>query len=110
MTWLRTRSLRRIPASSQGCTGSTATRTVVATPSRKTSWRPVVDDPAAQALRVLISCDQSRMTLELGHALTRFAMSLMVRHPTAIDQITERAARDLKPHLLQDPAEYEFIR
>ena len=70
----------------------------------------VVDSPAALALRVLISCDQEQMTHELGRAWTRFVMSLIVRHPSAIDEITGKAAEGLKSALLQEPAEYEALR
>jgi hypothetical protein len=70
----------------------------------------VVDSPAALALRVLISRDQARMTPAVRIAWARFVMSLMVRHPTAIDQITRQGAEQLRPLLLQDPAEYEARR
>lgn len=69
-----------------------------------------VDDPAAEALRVLISCDQSRMTFGIGRAWAIFVMSLIARHPTAIEQITTSAGSDLRGRLLEDPEDYDAVR
>ena len=57
---------------------------------RKKLHGPVVDDQAAQALRVLIERDLSKLTPELRQAWTRFVMSLHVRHPARVEQITQQ--------------------
>ena len=71
---------------------------------------PVVDDLAAQALRVLIEREQAKLTTELRQAWTRFLMSLHVRHPGRVEQITQQAAVGLRQSLLDNPEEYEALR
>lgn len=71
---------------------------------------PVVDDPAARALEVLIARDQSKLTPELRQAWTRFVMSLHVRNPGNIDLITQQAKEGLRQSLLADPEDYAAVR
>lgn len=76
----------------------------------KSFMAPVVDDPAAQALRVLIERDHAKMTPEMRRAWTRFIMSLHVRHPARVDQISREASAGLKQSLLANPEEYDAVR
>ena len=76
----------------------------------KNFMAPVVDDPAAQALHVLIEHDNSKLTPELRQAWTRFVMSLHVRHPAGVEQITQQAAHSLRQSLLANPEEYDAVR
>ncbi|MFM0558499.1 DUF4238 domain-containing protein, partial [Paraburkholderia sediminicola] len=70
----------------------------------------IVDDPAARALEVLIERDLSRLTPELRQAWTRFLMSLHVRNPAKVDDITKQAAEQLRQSLQANPDEYEAVR
>ena len=53
---------------------------------------PIVDDPAARALKVLTEGDNSKLTPELRQAWTRFVMSLHVRNPAKVDHISHHTA------------------
>lgn len=76
----------------------------------KNFMAPVVDDLGAQAMRVLIERDQAKMTPAMRQAWTRFVMSLHVRHPVRVAQITQQAAVGLRQSLLANPEEYEAVR
>ncbi|VVE33063.1 hypothetical protein PTE30175_03659 [Pandoraea terrae] len=76
----------------------------------KNFMAPVVDDPAARALNVLIERDNLKLTTELREAWTRFVMSLLVRSPTKVDQITKQAAEGLRQSLRANPEEYAAVR
>jgi hypothetical protein len=72
---------------------------------------PNVDDPAAAALsRLLERGSASNLTLAMRQAWTRFLMSLHVRHPDGIAQISTQGSRALRNTLTQNPAEYESLR
>jgi hypothetical protein len=71
---------------------------------------PVVDDPAARALNILIERDNSKLTPEHRQAWTRFVMSLLVRNPGKVQHITNEADHGLRQSLLADPEEYEAVR
>ena len=63
----------------------------------KNFMAPVVDDPAAAPLRIFLERrDASELTLPLKQAWTRFLMSLHVRNPGRVEQITAQAAADLR--------------
>lgn len=70
----------------------------------------VVDDPAAHALEILINRDNSKLTPEHRQAWTRFVMSLLVRNPSNVEQITNQADHGLRQSLLAVPEEYEAVR
>jgi hypothetical protein len=76
----------------------------------KTFMAPLVDNQAALALHVLIERDLTKLTVELRQAWTRFVMSLHVRHPARVEQITQEAAQHLRQRLLMDPQEYDAVR
>lgn len=70
----------------------------------------VVDNEGAQAMQVLIARDLAKMTPELGRAWVRFIMSLHVRHPARVEQITEQAAEFTRQSLMTSPEEYDAVR
>lgn len=71
---------------------------------------PVVDEPASRAFKVLLERDNAKLTPDLRHAWTRFLMSLMIRTPHMVEQITREAAQNLRRNLLSNPEEYEAVR
>jgi hypothetical protein len=70
----------------------------------------VVDNDGAQAMRILIDGDLGKMTPELGRAWVRFIMSLHVRHPERVDQITEQVAELTRQSLAANPEQYDAVR
>jgi len=76
----------------------------------KSFMAPVVDDPAAKALCVLLQSNPAKLTPELRVAWTRFIMSLHVRTPDKVEQITQQAAQHLRRSFLSVPEEYEAVR
>ena len=71
---------------------------------------PLVDDPASRAMEALIERNQSNLTPEFRQAWTRFVMSLHVRHPGNVAQITRQARSGLRQSLLEDPRDYAAVR
>lgn len=76
----------------------------------KNFMAPVVDDPAARVLEILIERDNSKLTQAHRQVWTRFVMSLHVRNPGKVEHITNKAAQGLRQSLLADPEEYEAVR
>jgi hypothetical protein len=72
---------------------------------------PEVDHPAAAALRIFLERrPASELTLPMKQAWTRFLMSLHVRNPARVEQITLQAAEALRETLSKDPEEYDAVR
>lgn len=71
---------------------------------------PVVDDPAAKAMDILIAHDGPRLTGRMREAWTRFLMSLWLRTPNALADITAEAEATLRANLAVRPEEYEAVR
>ncbi|HQR05074.1 MAG: DUF4238 domain-containing protein [Proteobacteria bacterium] len=76
----------------------------------KNFMAPIVDDPAARALAVLIERNNAKLTTELRQAWTHFVMSLHVRSPAKVKQITRQAQNELRQSLSVNPEEYEAVR
>jgi hypothetical protein len=70
----------------------------------------VVDGPAADALRLLLSGGYGEMPPPLQIAWTRFLLSLFFRTPRMVNTIIQEAARNLRSSLEQNPEEYENVR
>jgi hypothetical protein len=71
---------------------------------------PLVDEPASKALRALMECNKEKLTPELRNAWTQFLISLMIRTPHMIAEITGQAEQHLRHNLLKNPEEYEAVR
>jgi hypothetical protein len=71
---------------------------------------PIVDDPAAQALRVLLGKDMGALTEQLRNAWTRFVIASLVRLPRSVDEIADAFKGVLRQNLLEDIASYEMIK
>lgn len=77
----------------------------------KNFMAPAVDDPAALALRIFIERRPvSELTLPVKQAWTRFLMSLHVRNPGRVQQITAQGAEAIREMLNKDPEEYNAVR
>ena len=59
-----------------------------------------VDDPAAKALRVLLSTDTSGLTETLREAWTRFIVASLYRRPAAVAEIGETFKSTIRQNLL----------
>jgi hypothetical protein len=72
---------------------------------------PTVDDPATTPLHLFIERRSvSELTLPLRQAWVRFMMSLHVRNPSRVQQITVEAVVGLRRTLLDKPEEYAAVR
>jgi hypothetical protein len=72
---------------------------------------PQVDDPAAAPLRYFLDRRPGHeLTLPMRQAWTRFLMSLHVRNPDRVEQITGQGAEALREMLAKDPEEYKAVR
>lgn len=71
---------------------------------------PVVDGPAAEALRILLQRDKNKLTQERRTGWTRYLMSLRVRNPEMMTEISHEARSQLSRELLRNPAEYEALK
>lgn len=70
-----------------------------------------VDSPAVAPLRIFLERRPvSELTVPMKQAWTRFLMSLHVRNPGRVRQITEQGAEALRAMLSEDPKEYEAVR
>jgi uncharacterized protein DUF4238 len=70
-----------------------------------------VDDPAAAPLRIFLGRRPvSELTVSMKQAWTRFLMSLHVRTPGGVEQITTQGAEALRQVLAKDPEEYIAVR
>src|ERR1700733_3903475 len=77
----------------------------------KNFMAPEVDDPAVAPLRIFLKRRPvSELTLPLKQAWTRFLMSLHVRNPGRIEQITTQGAAALREMLAKDPEDYNALR
>jgi hypothetical protein len=77
----------------------------------KNFMAPQVDDPAAAPLRIFLGRRPvSELTVSMKQAWTRFLMSLHVRTPGGVEQITTQGAEALRQVLAKDPEEYIAIR
>jgi len=77
----------------------------------KNFMAPVVDEPASRALQALLGGDLADLAPELRQAWTRFVMSLIVRNPVRVEQVSTDAAKSVRQTLLETPAEeYEAVR
>ncbi len=71
---------------------------------------PVVDDPAAKALRLMLREDEGEFTIERRVAWTRFLMSLLVRLPPLLSKIEADGDAALISEMERAPEEYEALR
>jgi hypothetical protein len=72
---------------------------------------PEVDDPAAAALRRFLERrPASEFTLEMKQAWTRFLMSMHVRNPGRVEQITAQGVQGIREILSKNPEDYEAVR
>ena len=69
-----------------------------------------VDDPAAQAMTILIARDNSKLTPERRYNWTRFVLSLVVRNPEKLQEISRDAAKGLSKTLSVEPEQYASLR
>jgi hypothetical protein len=77
----------------------------------KNFMAPVVDDPAVAPLRIFLERRHaSQLTLPMKQAWTRFLLSLHVRNPGRVEQITAQGAEALRAMLSKAPEEYDSIR
>jgi hypothetical protein len=77
----------------------------------KTFMGPDVDDPAAETLRIFLDRRPvSDLTLPMRQAWTRFMMSLHVRNPRRVQQVTAQGAEALCAMLTKEPEAYEAVR
>jgi hypothetical protein len=73
-------------------------------------FAPIVDEPASRALKILIEGDQSKLTVEMCNAWTRFMMAARLRNPDMVEGLQNAARRQFEENLLRDPHEYEAVR
>jgi hypothetical protein len=71
---------------------------------------PLVDDPAARALRILIAGDKAALTEKMRIAWTRFMMAALLRRPQAVNEVGETFKSVLKQNLLDDAAAYDAMK
>lgn len=71
---------------------------------------PEIDDPAAQALRVLLGEKPLDFPMALRMAWVRFLMSLLVRLPGQLRKIKADATQTLATEMARRPEDYEQIR
>jgi len=71
---------------------------------------PEVDDPAAKALRVLLSDMKAGLPMDLRMAWVRFLMSLLVRLPSRLKTLQDDASATLKAEFSRAPEDYERLR
>jgi hypothetical protein len=72
---------------------------------------PDVDDPAVAPFRHFLKRrPAAELTLPMKQAWTRFLMSLHVRNPGRMEQITAQGAEALRQMLDKDPEEYNAVR
>jgi len=71
---------------------------------------PVVDDPAARAMRLMLREDEGEFTLDMRMAWTRFLMSLLVRLPPLLAKIEADGNAALIAEMERAPEEYEALR
>jgi hypothetical protein len=72
---------------------------------------PEVDDPAVAPLRHFLERrPASELTVPMRQAWTRFLMSLHVRNPGRVEQITAQGAEAIREMLAKDPEEYDAVR
>ncbi|EGD60689.1 hypothetical protein Y88_1770 [Novosphingobium nitrogenifigens DSM 19370] len=71
---------------------------------------PEVDDPASQALRLLLSETPVDLPMDMRQSWVRFLMSLFVRLPVQLADIRADAARTLREEFAAKLEEYEAIR
>jgi hypothetical protein len=74
--------------------------------AEKELMAPAVDEPASLALNVLIARDWSKLTVDMRVAWTRFLMSMRLRDPHSLAEVSALARSVLKANLLKDPEEY----
>ncbi|KEQ53731.1 DUF4238 domain-containing protein [Sphingobium chlorophenolicum] len=70
---------------------------------------PEIDDPAARALRILLSA-QPLLPTDLRMAWVRFLMSLLVRLPNLLRKLKADASETLAREIAARPEEYEALR
>jgi hypothetical protein len=71
---------------------------------------PIVDNPAAHALRILIGGDRDALTEKMRDAWTRFIMASLFRRPQAVDEIADTFKDVLQHDLLDDAVVYESMK
>jgi hypothetical protein len=71
---------------------------------------PVVDGPAAEALRILIERDKYKLTQKPRSDWTRYLMSLRLRNPEMMADINHEARSHLSRELSRNPKEYEAVK
>lgn len=71
---------------------------------------PVVDDPAARALRLMLREEEGDFTFDMRAAWTRFLMSLLVRLPPLLAKIEVDGAATLIAEMQRAPKDYEALR
>lgn len=76
----------------------------------KNFMAPVVDGPAADALKILLARQTPNLSDETRTAWTRFVMSLRLRDPATLSKIKEDARKGLEAKLLSGPEEYLAAR
>jgi hypothetical protein len=76
----------------------------------KNFMAPVVDGPAADALKILLARNTPNLSEKTRTDWTRFLMSLCLRDPATLSKIKEDARKGLEAKLLSDPEEYLAAR
>ena len=71
---------------------------------------PIVDDRAAQVLRILVSGDKAALTGEMRSHWTRFLMASLLRRPLALDQMVSTFKDILRQNFAADAASYEAMK
>jgi len=71
---------------------------------------PIVDDPAAHALRILIGGDKDALTEKMRAAWTRFIIASLLRRPQAVSGIADTFKDVLQHNLLDDAVAYESMK
>jgi hypothetical protein len=71
---------------------------------------PIVDEPAAEALRVLLGGNPSALTEKLRNAWTRFMCASLVRLPRSVNEIGDVFKDVLRQNLLDDIAAYDAMK
>jgi hypothetical protein len=71
---------------------------------------PIVDDPAAHALRILLGGDKDALTEKMRAAWTRFVIASLLRRPQAVSEIANGFKEVLQHNLLDDAVGYESMK
>jgi hypothetical protein len=71
---------------------------------------PIVDDPAAHALRILMGDDRDALDEKARNAWTRFLIASLFRTPQAVGESGDTFTEVLQRNLLDDAVSYEAMK